>query len=45
MLAHPHLYNRPTKMTLKTHSAAADLPDCHGSSRVPGYAADQLNNF
>ncbi len=45
MLAHPHLYNRPTKMTLKTHSAAADVPDCHGSSRVPGYAADQLNNF
>ncbi len=45
MLAHPHLYNRPTKNTLKTHVAAAHLPDLHGSSSVPGYAADQLNSF
>jgi hypothetical protein len=36
MLTHPHLYNRPTKNTLKTHFAAADLPALHGSSRVPG---------
>ncbi len=45
MPAHPHLYNRPNKNNFQTLVAAADLPDLHGSSRVLGYAADQLNNI
>ena len=39
MLAHPHLYNRPSEDTLRTRVAAADLPDHHSSSTVPGYVS------
>ena len=45
MLAHPYLYNRPSKNSLQTLVAAAGLPDLHGSSSIPEYAADKLDNF